>query len=788
MEKINLNININGGKDVDNLGKSMEKVAKNTNKTTDYLTNLRKELKQARSALIQAEEGTQAYNNALAKVGQISFQIRDANEKARLSIMDLGAVSQNVGRALAGVSGAFTTATGAMSLLGLESEGSLKIIQNLTSFLSITQGLVAFADTLDSVRDLFLGLKASSDAAQGSVEGFNTSVGEVAKTTANTTSNIVGMNNATDNVAKATDEFSKRQEELLEKLDNLKKAKEDGIKVDEKELLKAEMGIKLNDKKKKVMTEGTEEYKANAEAVGNLNDKLDENAKKTEKTGSAVVSTGKNILKSFGWTAVITVAIAALTFAVTKLIDELNKIPEDIKLRLKLEEETIKDVQSAEEKIAKIKYNLTLTSTKEELKLIKQKLIDEKIATEEQLKGLNDSKSFSNQAFWDAYIDNVKAVSENEYLIRRDIELRLQAELAKIRVEELRKTQTYLQGFASIFGLGSLPPAIKDLQKINKEIAIFKKTYYAVGVLKLNEVKFDLGGVKKDEKIKSPIIAQLYPNLTQKQIDAYVKDLATKTKNAVEKELKGKDKPNLKNAADLLFGDLSPEQLQTRFDKLDAKRQLYLESQRDAFEQQMSLYQSYANSLATLTDAFSSLYDARLTTLDNYYTREAELVANSTLTEEEKNKKLNRLETERYKKQKELFERQKKWQVASVLLNLFSGLMNIYTSATLPVTMGGLPRPGNWIAAGLEATALSATSLPQIQNIQAQQLNGGGSTSGASITTPQINSVSPNKLAMKSSEELLNKINSESEQAIVKVSEINKVQSRVKVSELNSNY
>lgn len=825
-EEILINVNVEGEAEINNTGKGIENLGKKANKTQSELQKLRKELRDQKAAMLQAEEGTEEYGRALARASEIQQRITDVNKQVTAGMRGVGEMATRTASIVSGMGGGFSALTGVMNLFGVENEEVLKSIQRLQAVMSITQGLATFVDSIDAMQEFMSSLRASTAMAAGEVDNMKKPVTELStaagdagdnfsrltKESAVLGSNIAGVQSVSETAKKGIDGISESSKSAAEtvrsasaKFDEFKK-KMDEMGLQQRTRVPGEgfVGGAFNvppgaeERIKAAQAAEAEAAKKSAEAAEKLAESKDKASDATEKLEDATKKTGGTLLKTIGIMGGLTIAITAAFFVIEKLIEYIYKIPDEVKLKFELEESVVKETQKALEEIAQIRQNITLTSNKKELDLLKEKLVAEGIATEEQLKGLNDSKALLNAAFWDEYIENVKLVAENEYLIRKDIELRLQKELAQIRVEELRKTQTYLQGFASIFGIGELPKAIDEVDRLTKEMETFQKTFYnSDGTLKLNKVKFDIKMPNAGGKpTTSPVIQQLYPYLTQKEIDDYVKDLAVRTNAAIRKEFgtgeyAGDARAARNSMVSAALGLADPKDLEANFIKIDEKRKAFLEKERDSFERQMDVYMSYADSLASIADAFVGIYDAKMQVIDNYYNAEAALIENSLLTEEEKNSRLAALDKERYEKQKAMFDKQKDWQRAFVYLNLASGLMNVYTRATLPVAMGGAPSPFNWIQAGLETTALIGQSVASIAQINAQQLESPSGTSAGGGAGASLQALNPTKTALTTKEENLNMMQKASiseNLSIVRVSEINDVQNRVKVRESNSSF
>ena len=133
-------------------------------------------------------------------------------------------------------------------------------------------------------------------------------------------------------------------------------------------------------------------------------------------------------------------------------------------------------------------------------------------------------------------------------------------------------------------------------------------------------------------------------------------------------------------------------------------------------------------------------------------------INNSTLSEEEKNRQLEKLDQSRYLKQKELFEKQKKFEIASAWINFASGLVSIWSGAYKE--LGPVAGP---IVAGVESAALLATTIAQTQAIASQQIEspsknatqGTSSSKGGGSSIGGI-SLMPTQTSMTTSEENLN--------------------------------
>lgn len=203
----------------------------------------------------------------------------------------------------------------------------------------------------------------------------------------------------------------------------------------------------------------------------------------------------------------------------------------------------------------------------------------------------------------------------------------------------------------------------------------------------------------------------------------------------------------------------------------------------DKIQSMLSIMQS----VGTITDSIAGLYDARIQKMNDYYDMEAARIEGSTMSEQQKNEALKRLDEKRYQEELKLFEQRKKFQIATVWIDAAAGIMNAWT------TKSTTPSPWDVIERVAKSAAIVAMAVTQTANINAQKPNApksissGGSATGMTATQKVM---SPQKTAMTSSEENLNMMlsNREKVTSVVKVSEINNVQNRVAVRENNQMY
>ena len=151
------------------------------------------------------------------------------------------------------------------------------------------------------------------------------------------------------------------------------------------------------------------------------------------------------------------------------------------------------------------------------------------------------------------------------------------------------------------------------------------------------------------------------------------------------------------------------------------------------------------------------------------------------------------LELANYEAKKKTFETNKAFQIGQVVATSAANQMDIIKAWLDPKT-GGPLSPANIAVAAAATAANVATTIASLRQISSTTLekpvqpnNNSGNGAGSSNI-----SLNPHKTSLTSKEENLNSMYrssmGESENTIVKVSEINNVQKRVQVREKNSSY
>ena len=547
-DEILINVNIEGSEEVDKLGKKFEDTGKKVNKTQTEIQKMRKEIRDAKSDLLQAEEGTEAYNKALARAAAAQFKLKDINDKTKLAVADFGQTGRNVAQSVAGLAGGFSVLTGVMGLFGVENENTAKTILKVQSALAIVSGIGQFADSIDNIRDLIGGLRANAQAMNGTLGEMGKNAGEAAssvsdlgKETAVVTSNLAGG----AGTASAINDSNKA---LLEQLDILKERKKllETEKVQFNSIT-SERLKNLTEEKQAIITtarergkfyEGEliqlkkidEEYAAISNLVPEKNKKFSEteislsNEKKqvqdalknstdgaaksqenlTKASEGSIKSIGKQLLTMGAWV----IAISAVVAGISYLIEKLNEIPAELELKLKFDEQALKDTEKARVKVSEIKHDLDIISGKNDkislnqLKNIKAVMVEQGIANEKDIKYLS-AKELRESNYFSKYLEKVRQTAKDEAVIKmitqKETEKMIAQSTMKLAEEELRNS------------LGSSGKNIADYT-IN---AIKSGKYTArFGVEKTFSDAYDK---VKDLEKELPILNKIYVDLQKEQ-------------------------------------------------------------------------------------------------------------------------------------------------------------------------------------------------------------------------------------------------------------------------------
>ena len=527
-EELIYKVGVEGTKELDRLDKATKKVGQTTNKTTSYMSELRREQRAMRGEMIKNAQGTEAYNRALRRGAEITGQIADANSKMNMGIMDLGQTTRNVTSAVTGFAGGFQVVQASMQLFGIENEEAIKSIMRLQQTMAIIQGMAAFAQGIGDVQDLVANFRAESNLAKQSVGELGNaqdlasdSASNLGKESAVLSSNLTGNQAIADKVADSTSKNKEQYDKLvasikeitlaseketltlqeqINKKETLAGMKESDLKMDikagkltqkgienrQKEIdglyeelnaLRSKKDIEENLAKTKVkgLEKQKEVIKVTSEATKEtekLSESTEDSGKKTkgaaEAQGGFIKSIGKSLLTMGAFLAVIWVATAAIS----ALIKHINEVPESVKVDIEINENVQRDLAKTRLEVRKFvsDYKRAWRNADEDrIKSLQKIAREEYELSDERLKLITDTEDG-----WETAFENYLKIAEKTYraesIMKRRIDTETDMALAQSKAESLFKGSTGrddLSGKAGGFWEGKL--SWEELQKRAKQ-------------------------------------------------------------------------------------------------------------------------------------------------------------------------------------------------------------------------------------------------------------------------------------------------------------------------------
>ena len=139
-----------------------------TGKAQTETQKLRQELKELKNIMLQVEEGSKEYNDALIQAANIQHTLKDQMEEINASAMDFGQIAGNVVKGVGGIVAGFQAAQATMNLFGIENETVIKSLERMQNLMALTQAIPAIEEGAKA----FGRLKNSIAAATGATSKF----------------------------------------------------------------------------------------------------------------------------------------------------------------------------------------------------------------------------------------------------------------------------------------------------------------------------------------------------------------------------------------------------------------------------------------------------------------------------------------------------------------------------------------------------------------------------------------------------------------------------------------
>lgn len=184
-----------------------------TSKSTRSIKELRQEIKDLKDQLVNLDRGTEAYNQTLLKLGNKTHELSEIQEEIARTTSDFGDKLSNVRGVIGGISGAFQTVLGSLSLMGVQIGDDVKMLKMLQSAMAITQGIAAIDAGVKSFKALTVAIKASTVAASGLKKALvTTGIGAL----------VVGLGLLISKLTEAGDEADEMSQRMVFDIENVR--------------------------------------------------------------------------------------------------------------------------------------------------------------------------------------------------------------------------------------------------------------------------------------------------------------------------------------------------------------------------------------------------------------------------------------------------------------------------------------------------------------------------------------------------------------------------------------
>lgn len=132
----------------------------------DNIKSLREEIKRLKSEMANYDAGSKQFQELAHQAGEAQHKIQDIQAAIRGASSDFGDMLGNVGKVGAGITGAFQTASAALSMFGVESEEVTQSIKTMQNMMAMTQGLAAIDESMKAMKKLSASIQGTTVAAK----------------------------------------------------------------------------------------------------------------------------------------------------------------------------------------------------------------------------------------------------------------------------------------------------------------------------------------------------------------------------------------------------------------------------------------------------------------------------------------------------------------------------------------------------------------------------------------------------------------------------------------------
>lgn len=283
----------------------LEKFTESLNKSEKSTQSLRTELKNLKQQLAELPEGTAEYEKVAKKAGEVSDKLGDISKR----IKNLGSDTKNIDAVVQGaqtLSGAFTVATSATQLFGVENEDLQKQMAKVEAAIGLTVGIQSIANALQKESALYIGLSSAATKVQIGLQAiYATVVGtttgalkamRVALVSTGVGALVVGLGilvSKLNSSSDATEELTERQKELNKELEYTKELTDAETKsIDSRTQLLLAYAKKRGDSDKeltKIQIDGiNQKIQANQEEINKIKSTQDQEYKLTKEQNKRI--------------------------------------------------------------------------------------------------------------------------------------------------------------------------------------------------------------------------------------------------------------------------------------------------------------------------------------------------------------------------------------------------------------------------------------------------------------------------------------------------------------------
>ena len=687
-----------------------------TGKAQTETQKLRQELKELKNIMLQVEEGSKEYNDALQQAANIQHRLKEQMEEINASAMDFGQIAGNVVKATGGIIAGFQAAKATMNLFGIENETVIKSLEKMQNLMAITQAIPAIDDAVKAFKRLGLAIK-------GATVGMSTLKKALIST---------GIGAAVVAVGALVVNFDKLKAAITGTNDELEEQKQKQMD----EHLK-----KVNDELSKRLTLEGQIRKAGGQDDLTIAEERVKSIEKEIKKKEALIKANSREAAQ-AWVAYNNAVQAGKAQSYT---NQLKEKAQEIDAK---ESVYLKDIETIR--------NGQLKTAKEQLEI------------EKKLQAARDIKAKQDEA--------AKAAEEARKTAEENRKKRIEEE--KKAVEELRKKYGELAEDIKLYDATDYEKDLASLDKAEKQSIQTIKDALKKGIISKEQYekdKFDIEKYytklrdnaqkeeaqrKREETIESiDTTYQLEQAKLQKQYDEGL--ISEQTFIDEKKKLLETYVKNYVNTIQLMLDTekgLTDEQILDLTNKLNNARALLKpEEKEEKSTEGESLAKGISEAInasalalndfsdnpawgnilknvATLAANWDTLHKQIGEKGPKAFTAYAQIAATSLSAVAQL---MNGLAAEQDTSTKEGFEQQKKFQIAGATMSMLSGIASAWASS---MEFGPITGP---ILGSILSAFMLATGIMQINKIKNTDMNDNGSTSSASASpnTSAVNSV-----------------------------------------------